>query len=87
MRKLIHSVRWPSCSSEGKRCASPAGVRPASETSLGIDGTKGTWGKRNAQNELLRGLGRSLWRVSGENEGDCCEANLLGRNEPFSQCI
>jgi hypothetical protein len=86
MRKQIQSVRWLSCSSEGKRWASPAGDRPVSETSLGTDGTKGTCGNRKAQSEFPSGCGRRLAKIS-DRQRMCSILNPLRLDEPLSQGV
>ena len=65
-RKHIHSVRWLSSSSEGKRCASPTGDAPASDTSTGMEGISGTGGDKNAHRVGVSGFGRRLRNLSAE---------------------
>ncbi len=63
MRKHIQIVSWLSSSSDAYSSVSIAADLPVSDTSVGTLGTRGTWGKRKAQKERLRGLGRRLRQV------------------------
>lgn len=85
IRRHSHNALWLSNSSEGKSWVSRMGERPASETSEGIGGTKGTCGNKNAQKERPRGSGRRLYPFRQYGViALSARVNVLLPDKPFS---